>query len=402
MSLRWAYRAVDGAGQRVRGAEEAPDPEQLARTLERRGLVLVRAEPAEREPGQSSVLSRFRTKAQVLELTRALAALLPAGLPLARALSAASHVVDGRTREALEGIRRNVERGENLAAVLAQHPALFSPLYVGVVRAGERSGDLDGAFARLVTQLERDERLKGRLLSAAIYPTILLVLGGFAVLVLLLFVIPRFAELLEGAGARLPASTATLLSVATAFQQAWPLVAAGIVAALLAVTWSFNTPGGRDARARLLLALPISRTVRRDQLAARSARLVSVLLAGGAPVLGALDDAAATIGDPVARDELVRIRARVREGASLQEALGESALYPPLLRQLVGVGEESGRLGEFLGKAADIFEERTERTLQRLVALVEPAMIVGFGIVVGFVALSLFQAIYSVNAGSFK
>ena len=103
MSLRWAYRAVDGAGQRVRGAEEAPDPEQLARTLERRGLVLVRAEPAEREPGQSSVLSRFRTKAQVLELTRALAALLPAGLPLARALGAAAHLVDGRTRDASGG-----------------------------------------------------------------------------------------------------------------------------------------------------------------------------------------------------------------------------------------------------------------------------------------------------------
>jgi len=192
------------------------------------------------------------------------------------------------------------------------------------------------------------------------------------------------------------------LLLATAFRQSWPLVTAGAAGALLALAWGLNAPAGRDAVARLVLALPVSRGVRRDQLAARSARLVSVLLAGGAPVLTALDDAAATIGDPVARDELVRIRARVREGASLQEALGESALYPPLLRQLVGVGEESGRLGEFLGKAADIFEERTERTLQRLVALVEPAMIVGFGIVVGFVALSLFQAIYSVNAGSFK
>ena len=157
MSLRWAYRAVDGTGRRVRGAEEAADPEQLARTLERRGLVLVRAEPAERQPGQSSVLSRFRTKAQVLELTRALAALLPAGLPLARALGAASHLVDGRTREALEGIRQNVERGESLAGALAQYPTHFSPLYVGVVRAGERSGDLDAAFARLATQLEREQ-----------------------------------------------------------------------------------------------------------------------------------------------------------------------------------------------------------------------------------------------------
>jgi type II secretory pathway component PulF len=401
MALRWAYRAVDSAGKGVKGAEEAADATQLAVTLERRGLVLVKAEPDAAPSSRPGVTLGFRQAADLLEITRALAALLPAGLPLARALGAAGQLVEGQTRDALDAVKRGVERGESLADALARHPGLFSPLYVGVVRAGERSGDLDGAFLRLSTQLERDEKLKSRLLTASVYPMILLVLGGAAVLVLMLFVIPRFADLLQGAGARLPASTAALLVVATAFRQGWPFLVVAAVSAAAIALWFARTPGGRTTVARLALALPVIRTVRRDQLAARSARLLSVLLSGGAPVLTALDDAAATVGDPIAGAELSRIKARVREGASLNAALGESALYPPLLRQLVGVGEESGRLGEFLTKSADIFDDRTDRAVQRAVALVEPAMIVGFGVVVGFVALSLFQAIYSVNAGSF-
>ena len=208
----WTYRAVDAKGKRVRGSAEAAHPRQLPRTLEARGLTLVTADPAASHAGALSAPG-FGSRHQVLEVTRALASLLPAGLPLARALRAATNLATGPVARALDGVRIRVERGESLADALSQHPGLFSPLYVGVVRAGEKSGDLDAAFARLAAQLERDERLRAKLLSASIYPTILLVLGGVAVLVLLLFVIPRFAQLLSDSGARLPTSTATLLSI---------------------------------------------------------------------------------------------------------------------------------------------------------------------------------------------
>ena len=130
--------------------------------------------------------------------------------------------------------------------------------------------------------------------------------------------------------------------------------------------------------------------------------MTGVLLGGGAPLLTALDDTVESIGDPIAREDVVRIRTSVREGASLRQAISDGALFPPLLAQLVAVGEESGRLREFLLKAADIFEDRTERSTQRLATLAEPAMIVVFGIIVAFVALSLLQAIYGINAGSFR
>ena len=219
---------------------------------------------------------------------------------------------------------------------------------------------------------------------------------------LLFFVLPRFVTLLEGSGAKLPRSTATMLALSSALHRFWPvllLIPFGIAAF---AAWATTTEAGRRAWSRTMLALPGVSTLRRYALAARFARLVGVLLGGGAPLLTALDDTIDSIGDPSARDDAERIRTRVREGSSLRAAVADSSLFPPMLAQLIGVGEDAGQLRIFLMKAADIFEERTERATQRLATLAEPAMIVMFGAIVAFVALSLLQAIYGINANSFK
>ncbi len=189
----FAYQAVDPAGKRVRGRAEAATPELLLRSLSDRGVVVLKVIPVEPSTGSGTLALRWGTRQTVLEATRALAALLPAGMPLARALGVAATLTSGPVATALEGVRQRVERGESIATALAAHPDLFSPLYVGVVRAGEKSGDLDAAFQRLATQLERDAQLKSRLLSASIYPMLLATVGGIAVLVLVLVVLPRFA-----------------------------------------------------------------------------------------------------------------------------------------------------------------------------------------------------------------
>ena len=395
----FAYHAVDLTGKRLRGRAEAATPAALTRTLEDRGLLVLEVDPAD---AASEGGFGFGRRREVLEVTRALAALLPAGMPLAQALGAASSVASGDVREAVQQVRARVERGDTLSASLAAHPRLFSPLYIGLVRAGERSGDLDSAFGRLADQLDRDEQLRGRILSAAIYPLLLATVGTIAVTVLLLFVLPRFVELLEGSGAALPRSTAFLLALSGGLQRYWPALLVLIGGAVAAALWARTTGEGRRLWARVLLGVPLVRTLRRYALAARFARLTGVLLGGGAPLLTALDDTIESIGDPIARDDVSRIRTRVREGASLRQAISEGPLFPPLLAQLVSVGEEAGRLREFLLKSADIFEDRTERSTQRLATLAEPAMIVVFGLIVAFVALSLLQAIYGINAGSFR
>jgi general secretion pathway protein F len=399
----FAYQAVDSGGKRTRGVENAASSGALARTLETRGLLVLDVAESSAESVAGKKWFKLGRRREVLEVTRALAALLPVGMPLARALNAASDVAaDGEVKAAIQDVRERVERGDTMSAALANYPSLFSPLYVGLVRAGERSGDLDSAFARLATQLERDELLSGKITSAAIYPLILATAGTGAVLVLMLFVLPRFVTLLEGSGTKLPTSTALMLGISQALRRFWPALLLIPAAGAVISAWVRTTPEGGRAWSRALLTIPAVKTLRQYALSARFARLVGVLLGGGAPLLTALDDTVDSLSDPIARDDAIRIRTAVREGSSLRAAVAASVLFPPLLAQLIGVGEDAGELRTFLLKAADIFEERTERATQRLATLAEPAMIVIFGTVVAFVALSLLQAIYGINASSFK
>ncbi len=398
----FAFRAVNPSGSKLNGVEHAASAGALTRALEQRGLLVLDVVDTPNEAGSGGQRARLGSRREVLELTRAMAALLPAGMPLAQALNASSGVTSGPVRTALEEVRARVERGETLATAMAAFPNFFSPMYVGVVRAGERSGDLDSAFNRLGTQLERDEQLRGRVLSAAIYPLLLACAGVVAVVVLLFFVLPQFADLLQGTGAQLPASTRLLLGASRLLRAYWLLVLLTPLAAIGVAVWMTQSTNGRRAGAQLLLSLPLVRTLRQYALAAQFSRLVGVLIGGGAPLLTALDDTVESLGDPIAREHAERIRARVRDGGSLRVAVAESSIFPPLLSQLIGVGEEAGRLREFLMKAADIFEERTERATQRLATLAEPAMIVIFGALVALIALSLLQAIYGINASSFS
>lgn len=397
----YSYEAVNGSGKRTRGLESAASSGALSRTLEDRGLLVLELSETSGSAGSKGRF-RFGRRREVLEVTRALAALLPVGMPLSQALNAATGVTSGEVRDALQEVRAKVQRGDTLSSALAEHPHLFTPLYVGLIRAGEKSGDVDAAFARLSESLEREEALRGRVLSAAIYPLLLAVAGSAAVAVLLFFVLPRFVTLLAGSGAKLPASTTLLLGISGLMQRFWPVLLLMPFFFALAAAWVQNTAEGKRAFSRLLLALPLVNTLRRYALAARFSRMAGVLLGGGAPLLSALDDTIESIADPIAREDASRIRTRVREGSSLREATAESTLFPPLLAQLIGVGEEAGQLRIFLLKAADIFEERTERATQRLATLAEPAMIIVFGAIVAFVALSLLQAIYGINANSFK
>jgi len=397
----FAYQAVDAAGRRSRGRLTGSTAAAVTRELEQKGLLALNVkEAAATSAGGGGVT--FGRRRAVLEYTRAVAALLPVGMPLARALAAGVTAAPASLRPELDAVRVRVERGDELAVALAEHPRLFSPLYVGLVRAGERSGSLDQAFGRLAEHLEREQELRSKLVSMSIYPALLCLVGIAAILVLVLFVLPRFSELLIGSGATLPRATTIVLGFAEAARANWKLLLAIPPTLVLFVAWLRTTASGRDTAARLLVSIPVIGGWRRQALAASFARMTGELLAGGAPLLSALADARDCATDSVARAETERIRTRVREGGSLNGAIAERALFPAMLTQLVALGEEAGRLSEFLLKSADLLERRTERAVERLVALAEPLMIVTFGILVALVALSLLQAIYGVNASSFR
>ena len=401
MPTAFAYRVVDARGRRSRGIEEAASAEAMTRVLEGRGMLVLDVQRAT-VANASTTSGRAAGRRDVLELSRALAALLGAGVPLSRALTTAVHIVPSRASGVLEDLHARTSRGESLASALEARGKEFPAMYRGVVRAGERSGDLAGAFAAVASQMEAEDRLRARLVSASIYPALLAVGGIITSAVLVLVVLPRFAELLAGAQATLPRSTAALLATAAALRAGWPALLA--ITALVVAFAAFARRSATISRAvaALALRLPVVGPLRRYTLGARFARLTGVLTAAGAPLLTALDEVVASIADPVAREEIARVRGRVHDGATLHGAIAEGAVFPPVLARLVAVGDESGRLDEFLTRAAELCEERAERMLQRAVTLVEPATILVFGILIAFIALSLLQALYGIDAGSFR
>ncbi len=338
----------------------------------------------------------------MLDATRSVAALLGAGLPLSRSLRITAELGSPGLRGVLTDVLSRIEGGDSLAGALAAHPRHFKPLYVGIVRAGERSGALADAFGRLSAHLEQEEELRSRLLSAMIYPLILATAGGLAVLLLVLVVLPQFVELLEGSGTALPASTAALLRISSFLRAAWPVLLPGVLLGVAGLAAALRSEGGRRAASRAMLALPGICTLRQAVLGAHFSRLMGILLSGGATMPEALADAEKSLHDPLARDAAGRIGRRIREGVSVTEAVHQETVFPPMLARLVAVGEESGRLSEFLLKAAEVLETTAERAVRRLVTFAEPGMIVLFGGVVAFVALSLLQAIYGVNADAFR
>lgn len=394
----FAYRAATAAGRTVHGVEDAESPAALERTLGARGLypLEVAAASASARPGRAAFRSR---RADVVEAVRYLATLMGAGFPLDRALEAVSRVV-GRpdTAAALLDVRDRVRGGARLDEALAAQDGLFPRFAVGMVRAGERGGFLAPALERLAVQLEREQALRGRVASALVYPAVMAVVGAGAVAALFAYVLPRFVVLLEETGSALPPSTALLLAIGDAVARWWwaLLLAPPALVALAAAVRS--TPEGREATDGVLLRLPVAGGLRARLASARLARTLSTLLGSGLPILPALEIAAASQADGAVAAEVLRAREEVRAGGRLAAALRRGPAFPFLFVQMVEVGEEGGRLPEMLERAAESMEGELERGLDRLVRLVEPGMILVLGLLVGFVALSLLQAIYGIRA----
>lgn len=387
------YRAIRRSGAREVGTIDAATLDAATEALRARGLVVL-----DLSDRTQSFLSAGRIRSgDLAELTRALAALLSTGLPLPRALAVAHDIAPPALRSALMDVQTRLEGGSTFADALGEHPHAFPPSYVGLVRAGERAGRLETAVARLAEAIEGEQQFRARLLTAAIYPSLLAVVGGAAILVLLLVVLPRFGALLGSSGSTLPRSTATVLALSTALRAHVLLLAVGAGLAAALGLWLAGAREAAGVRSRLLLSTPVVSRFYREVLAARTARTVAILLDGGAPVVSALEDAARSLDDTAARAEVQRVRARVREGSSIAAAMSEGSLFPPLFARLVAAGEESGQLASFFGRAAELFEERAKRSAARFVALAEPALIVAFGVVVGLIALALVQAIYGIN-----
>jgi type II secretory pathway component PulF len=394
---RYRYRASDADGRLVEGILQASSRGIALEELRRQRLV-----PVDVTPLGSELVARAarQRRAQALAAwARTVATLLEAGMPLDRALAfGATHATHPAVASASSEVRSDVQNGSTLADALRKRTTVFGALVPAMAAAGEESGALDQAMGRLADHLDEANDLRGQVRSALIYPVIMAGASATGITVLLAFVVPRFAAMLQETGGTLPLSTRTLVGmsrVVTGWWWLWLMLAVGSVVALRA--WLGDGSNRRRFHAARL-RWPMVGPIETAFSTARFTRALGMLLASGMPVLGALRIARGTVTNVALGASLDQASEDVSHGVRIATAL--APVLPPLGAQLLAVGEETGRLPELARQVAETYDRELKRSLRSAVALIEPVLIVFFAILVGFVALAMLQAIYSVNAGT--
>jgi general secretion pathway protein F len=396
----FVYRAADRRGQTIDGVMEAPDARAVVERLQRDAYFPIKV-AAHTERARWPVFGGGGRVGQrdLLAFTQQLATLFEAGLPLDRALAILEELAPNpRVKAIVTDLLASVRSGASLSEALAKHhPRPFSRLYINMVRAGEKGGVLEVTLRRLAEFLEARAAFAEAVVSALAYPAVITLVGLGAIVFLLTFVIPRFATIFADLGQTVPLPTRILLAVSAGFEQYWWV---GVLAALAAVlawrVWT-GTPEGRLAWAQTVLGLPLVGRLAMKVETARFARTLGTMLKSGVPVMGAL----AVVGDMMTNQAIGRAVDRladgVKRGGTLAAGMKEQAPFPALAVHMVRVGEETGRLEEMLLKVADTFEADVRGDMKRVLGLLEPAIILGMGVLVAFIVVAMLLAIFSIN-----
>ena len=401
MTVAYRYRAATAGGQVVEGIVQAESQRAAMDELRRQTLVPVSVEverPIGARPWFTPRAGGNRDDALAVA-TRTMATMLSGGATLDRALAFAStYAGHPEVGAALRGLRQEVQEGGTLSSAMRSRVAIFGGLAPAVARAGEESGTLDLSLSRLADHFDRARDLRGQLRAALWYPALMGVVSGVGVVVLLTFVVPRFVGMLAESGGTLPASTRLLVSLSRMVTRGWWLVlGVGLIVWSLVRTW-LRDPVNHRRWHKLRLGWPVWGALERGIATARFSRAFGTLLESGAGVLTSLRIAREGVSNDSLGASLDHAGRAIERGERVADSL--EGVLPPLATQLLAVGEESGTLAAMSLRVADTYDGEVQRSLRTLVAMVEPLLIVAFGGLVGFVALAMLQAIYSINAGA--
>ena len=402
----FSYKATDQTGKIVTGTQDASDEKGVVAALQAQGYIPIRITSSAKASSRLSsgweksifgVLKKVSEK-DILRFTEDLATLLDSGLPLDRSLQILRDASDKKgLKSVLNDVLKAVQKGSDLSDALANHPKRFSRFYVNMVKAGEAGGFLDLILKRMSIYLNDIKDLKDYIVSAMIYPLFLICIGGISILVLLTYVIPKFAVIFADLGQAIPFSTQLLLSTAAFFQRYVLLLLAGFAAVIFLWRRFSMTPAGRYRIDSFLTTLPVVGGFIQELETARFARTLGTLIKSGVPILGSLTLVQGVIRNRVIAESLDFIRERVREGDALSKPLADSDMFPKLATQMIIVGEETGRLDEMLFKIGDIYEKKVRNLIKKGMSLMEPAVILTMGIIIGFIVISMLMAIFSMN-----
>jgi general secretion pathway protein F len=402
------YKAVGADGKIAEGDLEARSQTAVIDRLQTMGYVPIRADEITAAQADKRSLrrplfgSRQITQSRVAVLTQELATLLRAKLPLDRALELLIELSPNvRVRQVVTQIREQVHDGATLSAAMETQKGVFSRLYLNMVRAGEAGGAVDSVLMRLAEYMERARELRDTVTSALIYPAILLGVSGLSVVVLLIFVVPQFQQMFEDAGQALPFATQVVISLGEALRGYWWLM----LGVILAVTYYFRTqfakPATRYRWDNRLLGVPLLGELIAKLEVARFSRTLGTLMINGVPLLTALGIVKETLTNQVLAQSMGNVAESLKQGHGLAQPLMEAPYFPKLAAHMIRVGEETGHLEEMLIQVADVYDKEVRSSIKRLLALLEPALILTLGLVIAAIIISILVAILSINELAF-
>jgi type IV pilus assembly protein PilC len=398
----FVYEAKTRAGELRKGVREADTEQSVEAWLRQQQFAVIKVRRKPRELSLS-----FGTGVGPKDLvvfTRQFATMIDAGLPLVQCLDILANQLDKPAfAKVLKEVKTSVEQGTTFSDALGRHPKVFDALFVNLVRAGEVGGILDTILQRLSIYIEKRVKLARQVRGALVYPAAILVIAGLVVSVLLTWVIPTFEKMFRdfGAGDDLPGLTKAVIALSRGFAGNFGWIVLAVVATVGGAVYGYRTPAGRALSHRALLEVPLIGPVMRKIAVARFTRTLGTLLASGVPILDALEIVASSAGNVVIEQAVLSARAKIAEGKNMADPLGETRVFPPMVVQMIGVGEQTGALDTMLGKIADFYEEEVDVAVAALTSLLEPLMMVVIGGVCGVMIIAMYLPIFEI-AGKVK
>lgn len=397
----YAFKGRNRLNELVSGEREAATQDELKALLRREQIVMTQAQEKGREISIPKLGRRKKVGAKELAVfTRQFSVMIDAGLPLVQCLDIlAEQQQNAFFKDVLRQVRQSVEEGTTLFAALDKHPKVFDKLYTHMVEAGETGGVLDLILQRLATLIEKVVKLKRSIVSASIYPAAVIFVAIGAIAVIMIVVIPQFQQIflgLLGPGELLPLPTRIVMAISD-FIAGWGGVATLItlIGSAVGISYYYKTPKGRWQIDALILKMPIIGSIMRKVAVARFSRILSTLLSSGVPILQSLDITAKTAGNVIIEDAILKVRAGVERGENFVDPLKATGVFPHMVGQMIGVGEQTGALDAMLGKIADFYEEEVDTAIADLLGLMEPVLIAFLGVTIGSIVISMYLPLFT-------
>ena len=394
-TFAWAGKSRDGKIQK--GETVASNKDEVLNLLRKQGIIVTSVNA--KGKGLDISIPGFGggvTDKDIIVFTRQFATMIDAGLPLVQCLEILGKQTENKVlAKAIGEIRENVESGSTYADALAKHPKIFNDLYVNLVAAGEVGGILDTILGRLTAYIEKNLKLKKQVKSAMVYPSVVMVVAIGVIAVLMIFVIPMFAKMFKDMGGELPGPTLLVINVSNFMvSKKMLVVVAAIVAVFAGIKKFYNTKKGRLMMDQMFLKAPIVGPLIRKIAVSKFTRTLGTLMGAGVPIMDGLEIVAKTAGNKVVENTVMATRTSISEGKTLYEPLMQSGVFPPMVTQMINVGETTGALDAMLSKIADFYDDEVDSAVAAMTAALEPALMVFLGISVGFIIIAMYLPIF--------